>query len=223
MGISTANVVVIVMDETCVELHPHGQKGNVVLLQNADRNAVSENLPLSKTKENITLIGTVCNDPDLQQYLPQFLLPKGHKDKDADTYTSIWPTTGMPAPPPNVVVWRDTSGWTTIVTMKRYMKAMKAAIHRLRPGAVIVLAMDALPAHMAKDVLRYSARFFGHAVIIPGQLGWLLDILDTKVYSDFKNNLNAKVSAGRIASETGVINKAAFAEILFDCIRLAFV
>ena len=222
-AIATANVVILCMDETCVELHPHGHKGNVALLVNKDRSAWSENLELGKTKENITLIGTVCNDPELQKFLPQILLPKGRKDKDTGNWISIWPVTGMPEPPANVKIWKDTSGWNTAVMMMRYMKTMKAAIHLHRPGAVIVLAMDPHPTHMTKKVLQYSARHFGHTILFPGQLGYLFDILDTKVYNQFKEKLIMKNAAAKVESATGTITKGKFAQLLYDTIEESLV
>ena len=212
--LATANVVVCVMDETMVPLNFWGRKGNVVKVGKEDgQHVFTENV--GDVKGCLTLIATICNDPALQQHLKQILMPKGRKKKDSDEYESTWPKKGMPVQPPNVEIWTDTSGWCSGKHIIRYMKVLRNTIHQHRPGAQIVLAYDCCSAHIQVDVLRYSAKYLGHVMLFPGQLGWLFDILDTKVFNSFKAGMHEDSTHMRMASESGLLSKKQWAEVLY--------
>ena len=108
---ASANVVVLMMDETMVPLSFWGRSGNVVKVdQSVQGHAITENVSIGDQKASVTLIATICNDPGLQPHLKQVLIPKRKRKKDSEDYASAWPKKNMPAVPENVAVWENTSG-----------------------------------------------------------------------------------------------------------------
>ena len=214
IALASANVIICAMDETMIPLNFWGRKGNVVKVRKEDAQHVfTENI--DDAKACMTLIATICNDPGLQKHLKQILMPKGRKVKDSDEFQSTWPKSGMPETPDNVLVWQKTSGWCSTRHIVEYMKILRRTIHEHRPGATIVLAFDICPAHIGRDALRYSAQHLGHVILFPGQMGWLFDILDTKVFNLLKKGFHEDSARARMASPTGLISKKQWAEVLF--------
>ena len=214
IAIASANVVICVMDETMIPWNFWGRKGNVVKVRKEDAQHVfTENV--ADAKACMTLIATICNDPNLQKHLKQILMPKGRKLKDSDEFHSTWPNSGMPTIPDNIIVWQKTSGWCSTHHIVEYMKILRRTIQEHRPGATIVLAYDCCPAHIGRTALRYSAQHLGHVILFPGQLGWMFDIMDTKVFNGFKSSLHEDSKHARMASPTGVMSKHQWAEVVF--------
>ena len=197
-----------------IPLNFWGRKGNVIKVRKEDAQHVfTENVP--DEKACMTLIATICNDPALQKHLKQILMPKGRKVPNSDVVRSTWPKKGMPPTPENVIVWEKTSGWVSTKHIVEYMKILRRTVHEHRPGATIVLAFDCCSAHIGKAALRYSAQHLGHVLLFPGHLGWLFDILDSKVFGEFKKGLHADSVRLRMASEAGLLSRKEWAEVLF--------
>lgn len=219
MVLATANYVIFVMDETAVPLTLYGRKGNVLRADETLKDTFTENVTLEQTKAVITLIATLCSDPGLQKIIKQILLPKSKPTKDGESKTSTWPKHGMPEKPDNVEIWTEFSGWTTAAVMKKYMGQLKAIVNKHRPHHRIVLAYDPHPAHIEKSVLRYAARFFGFIVVFPGQLGYLFDMLDTKVFNVFKNDVHAEAMTKKLAMPAGKLTMQDWARTLYGSIN----
>ena len=218
---SASDTVICVMDETMVPFQFKSRKTNVVALADEHKDAITQNADPAATKTSMSLIGTICNRADLQPHLPQILLPKGKKNSDSGSVASSWGR-NMPEPPAPVQVWKEFSGWMTGASMKKYLQTLKAAIHSKAPGLTIVLVVDAAPAHMTMDVLRYAARSFGYCVIVPGNLGWLLDILDSKVYGPYKQYLFNEIVKKKVASAGGTMAKPEWARVVYESIDAFF-
>ena len=216
-----ANVVVCCMDETMVPLFFWGRKGNVCHLSKEDQGHVlTENVSLAEKKASLSLIATVVNDAALQKHLAQILMPKGRKQQaPKDGFVSTWPATNMPAVPENVQVWKTTSGWMSGPLMMSYLKVLKQTIAKHRPGAHIVLALDCASCHLDKSLLNYARMHFGYMLFFPGQMGYIFDILDSKVFGPLKNDLHKDATALKMESETGRLSKSQWASVLYGTIE----
>ena len=214
---ASANVVVLMLDETMVPLTFWGRAGNVVKVSKASQgHAITENVGIGDQKACMALIATICNDPTLQPHLKQILLLKGKRKKDSEDFVSTWPKKNMPPMPANVEVWTETSGWVKGADMIRYMKLQKKVIQQHRPGATIVLSFDCCPAHMDKKVLQYASRWFGPILLVPGGLGWVFDILDTKVFHPMKQSMSGDSMLAKIEGKKNSLSKQQWCRILYD-------
>ena len=101
-------------------------------------------------------------------------------------------------------------------------EAIEKTVALHRPGAKILLAFDCCPAHIEQSVLRYATVFFGPLLLFPGQLGWLFDILDTKVFNAFKQDLHVDGTAMKMASTDGRLKKPEWTAILYKNITKYF-
>ena len=214
---ATANVVVLMLDETMVPLSFWGRFGNVVQVSRASQgHTITENVGIGDQKACIALIATICNDPALQPHLKQILLPKGKRKKDSEEFQSTWPKKDMPPTPDNVDIWTDTSGWVKGAHMIRYLKLQRKVIQQHRPGATIVLSFDCCPAHIDKKVLDYASRWFGPVLLIPGGLGWVFDILDTKVFHPMKHAMSENSMLAKMETDSSTLSKQQWCKILYD-------
>ena len=214
---ASANVVVLMLDETMVPLTFWGRAGNVVKVSKAAQgHTMTENVGVGDQKASIALIATICNDPALQPHLKQILLPKGKRKKDSEEFSSTWPKKNMPPMPENVEVWEKTSGWVKGADIIRYMKLQRQVVQQHRPGATIVLSYDCCPAHLDKKVLQYASRWFGPILLIPGQLGWVFDILDTKVFHPMKHSMAEDSMFAKVEGKQTSLSKQQRCKILYD-------
>ena len=216
------DVVLCAMDETMIPFNFPSRRTNVVGTQYGHKDAVTANVTLNASKLSVSFIGTLCNHADLQPHLPQIIFPKATKKKDSEELQSMW-TGAMPDAPKPIEVWKQAKGWMTSTLMAAYLGTLKRVIKKRKPGHTIVLVVDPHGAHISAEVLRYAARYFGHIVIIPSQLGWALDLLDSKVYSGFKDNLYHAITAKKFQSPTGTITKPEWAGIIFSAIHSFFI
>ena len=193
-----------------------GKSGNVLKVdRSVQGHAITENVSIGQQKASVTLIATICNDPDLQPHLKQVLLPKGKRKKDSEDYASTWPKKDMPVVPDNVEVWEHTSGWVKGADVIRYMKLQRQVVQQYRPGAKIVIAFDCCPAHIDSKALQYASRWFGSILLVPGGLGWLFDILDTKVFHPMKQAMNEDSMLAKMKSDASVVSKQQWCNILY--------
>ena len=217
---ASANVVVLMLDETMVPLTFWGRAGNIVKISRASQgHTMTENVGIGDQKACVALLATICNDPTLQPHLKQILLPKGKRKKDSDGFVSTWPKKNMPPTPENVEIWTETSGWVNGKDIIRYMQLQRKVIQQHRPGATIVLSFDCCPAHMDMKVLQYASRWFGHILLIPGGLGWVFDILDTKVFHPMKHAMAEDSMVAKVQEKKSSLSKQQWCKVLFENIE----
>ena len=209
--ITEAHPIVLAMDETCLTFGDTGGKGNLLSLR-PDKNSpheITENVSLADRRRNITLVATITNDADLQQHLPQIILPRAKKTGGSDeTPKGEWPADLASADAP-VEVWTKTGGWMKATTLIHYLARVKSVVHKKRPGASMILVFDCHPSHYAVQALRYAARHFGFIILIPARLGYMFDILDTKVFLAHKRALYELYAERKIAQG---VSRLTFAE-----------
>jgi len=192
--------VVINLDETAMPRQLVGSRWNVMAMaQSSTATAlVYERAGTRDTHANTTLVACICNDPQLQPHLPQFLLTR-----DASLSRAEQAALGGVAPP---VTWlRGSAGWVSTQQMKAMLTILRRRVHECRPGCHVVVAFDAASQHLAADVLAHAARLRLLVLLVPARLTWLIQPLDTHVFAPLKRELQAAQLASRATHAQGVL------------------
>jgi hypothetical protein len=169
------------------------------------------------TRSHATLMAAVCDDPDLQKHLPQLLLTKD------ETLTRAEKAALATLPLP--IRWlAGSKGWMTSAICKQVFTIYRRAIRAVRPNADIVMVFDCASQHVTHEVLMHLNRLNMHTLLVPAGMTWLLQPLDTHVFSTLKRSLHDSQMRGRGASPLGILPAcswirlagAAIKEVLVD-------
>lgn len=206
------------LDETSLCLFPGRTRGNVFVSKK--RSLVEGRQTVAKWKKRccLTHVAVICDQPTAQPRMPQFIVGNEHTFRQRD----------MPALrrscPPNVTLVRQKSAWNNASLMVRIVAALGAATRTLRlqgTRVVVVLTMDALRVHFHPSVLRACARADVWPLFVPAKMTWLLQPLDTHVFSVYKSYLQRQYQRARVecADPTGDVDVAGFLECVHATIR----
>ena len=209
---SGRRLVVINMDETGISEAKHNSKGTWMHSAGFD-----EHEPEGKSKlqgfPRCCLIACVTDDPGLQRHLPQVFLPRT-------------PRSGVPSAPVRGVfanaaqpieAWHGSSGWNVLHTMKTWIRAVESVARHHRPGCSIVLVLDAYSVHASLKTARLCRALGIRVLYVPSGMTWLLQPLDTHVFSQMKRRMRQRMLRKRLDSETG---KLAWSDAL-ECATFA--
>ena len=196
-------VIIVAMDESAVCFGCGGKKGNVVAFDDRkdQREEITENLRLADRRHNVTLVGSIVSDSALQPYLPQLILPRQRASSGETAPKSLWPKSIGEIESDAIEVWPECGGWMKSKTLCRYMTCLRKIVNAHRPGSKLVLVYDSHPSHFAADALRHAAKLGIYVVIIPARLGYMLDILDTKVFLEHKRQIHLRAMEHKIEHE----------------------
>jgi len=79
--------------------------------------------------------------------------------------------------------------------------------------------MDAAPVHLASNVLRACAERSVHVIVVPAQMTWLLQPLDTHAFRLYKATCMRAFQTARTRADTGHLTVAAFLQVVYCTIR----
>jgi hypothetical protein len=164
------------------------------------------------TRSHATLMAAVCDDALLQKHLPQLLLTK---DK---TLTRAEKTALANLPRP--IRWlAGSSGWMTSSILKQVFTIYRREIRAIRPNAEIVMVFDVASPHMTREVFMHLNRLNLHTLLVPAGMTWLLQPLDTHVFSTLKRSLHDSQARGRAASPLGILPSCSWIRIAGEAVK----
>lgn len=189
-------VIVINLDETSIKCSWPQVQGNVVRpkLWFSKGHRPRAKASLKDMRSAITHVALVCDQPGIQALLPQIFI--GNE--------VAFPAADMENAPqhPRVQFWRRRSSWNSVELMQRIIEEISKALSVV-PGAQVILVMDAAPIHLHRAVLEHGMRHKVWLACVPAGLTWLLQPLDTHVFSPYKsylkNQYRAKLSQGAVS------------------------
>ena len=148
------------------------------------RDLMVEKASLQLKRSHCTLVASIASNENIQNVLPQVLLPKmvGKKKKWASALE-------LHALPPNIHIIPDTNGWMDLKIFKQYLNLLRDALAPLHPPKV-VLVMDCHPSHYSWKTLSLLRRWKWKVLLIPSKLTGLLQPLDAWVFAAFKKQLH---------------------------------
>ena len=202
------------IDETAVErLIPHRQ-GNCLVFRplSVAAGQVYERIARRDSHGHVTLMGCMSSEPDLQQFLPQFLLANDAKLSRAEKVRLR-----VLSPP---FVWLEGyAGWVNADSFCAIITRLRRAVLSARPGARVIIACDSASQHTTQQVISHAARLRVQLLFIPGRLTWLMQPLDTHVFGAFKHRLHHVQSSARAHSSDGTLPNVAWIDFLEIVVR----
>lgn len=210
------DVVLVNIDETPVYKQMQPRKGYVIQA-NLKRGATCySRVPVKDKRGMSTALGCIVNVPELQPYMPQFILTKDTvmSKKEKELLASLAePVRWVPG----------TKGWVSADNLKPLLTQIRKAIRFRRPNAVIVLCIDCAPVHTTHSTLTHCSRLGLHVLLLPGGLTWLLQPLDSHVFAAFKKKLAEVQEAKRGRELSGIMPPNAWVGLLGDAIHSVLV
>ena len=188
------------MDETAIPLHQIWRPG---LLSATARSlkrqprGIARNASRGERRTMFTLLAFVCNDEDVQQYLPQIML------FNAATTTASEIGQIRQQLPENVFLWVETKAWNTAPVMNRAVNIMAKTLQQHKVDRQIILMCDVFRAHMTRSVWKNMTRLRIFYMLIPAKMTWALQPCDTHVFSIFKRHLSDLSQAAALRNESG--------------------
>ena len=198
--------VFVNMDETLVSKIAAQSSGFVPSRQvQKERHMVRKKLGPDRHDVRTSLLGTVCNDPALQPFLPQVFLPcySKHVVPPMEVLGEYRRSRGP------LEYWHNTNGWSSGRLIQRWLTRLRSIISSVRPGAWIIVVLDCATSHLHAEVLRHARRMSLLMLIIPAGLTFIFQVLDAYIYADLKRSIRRGLIRHTSASPGGVVQRLA--------------
>ena len=196
----SAPVIVVAMDETSVANIKRAAGGAVVrrnVQSELRQAATSAPRPMGRT----SLLAAVCNDRDLQKFLPQVWLPRTHTNRlPSAEVRAVFTDCGAPQE-----AWHGSQGFSTSRVVRAWLRRLHRKIKLHRPGSRLVVVLDVCPAHVAPDTLATARQLDIALAFVPARLTWLLQLLDTHVFAQLKREMRKNMWAAKQRTQDGII------------------
>jgi hypothetical protein len=181
-GIDTA--VWINIDETPIPYHFGGRHGwKKHKPPDTMKQSMVERATLQLQRSHCTLLASIASRTDVQNVLPQILLPKVPGGKKWNTVSS------METKPDNVDIIMGSNGWMDMKMLKQCLEKLRAAMVPLDVNKVVIV-MDCHPSHYAWKTLALLRHWKGKVLLLPSKLTGVLQPLDVSIFADFKKKLH---------------------------------
>ena len=192
------------MDETSIRLYPGAVAGLVVRRALSGELVAPAKRPLhhatrGQRRGAFTLVAFICDDVEVQKVLPQIIVAA------APILSKSMAAAVQPRLARNVYVIRRKSAWVNTGLLVEIMKLVGKI---LKPWAAThqpVLLFDALPAHLAPEVLRTAGNNNLWTIVIPAKMTGLLQPLDTDAFAKCKAFLRSRYRDAAVASGDGKV------------------
>ena len=149
------------------------------------------------------LLGTVCNDANVQPHLPQVILPAYSKHvRPPANALQAYQRTRSP-----LEYWHGTNGWTSTAIIIRWLTRLRAVVSSARPEAWIVLVWDCASVHLNPQVLGHMRRLQMLVLFIPAGLTHVFQVLDVYIYADLKRRMREHFVRRSCAAPTGTLDR----------------
>ena len=152
-----------------------------------------------RTNTKTTLLATVCDNRDLQPYLPQIVLARYTQNGTPPApIVRACAQTGEP-----LEYWHRTSGFVTSALIKKWAVRVRSITHSFNPDAWILLVWDCSQTHLNVDVARYLRRLGILVILVPAKLTWLLQVLDVCVFKALKTRIRMEKTSMQCSDPEG--------------------
>ena len=209
--------VIINMDETKLQHDWVQEKGwttNFPVAKVMTAN-FKQRVDRAATRAQTTLLAMIISDPALQRHVPQILLPYDTERRPMSAQMrNLLQSYQHP-----VTYMRGSNGWCTQEVMCDVLTCLRAWMRRYCPGKRLVLMIDAMSAHVTKEVLQMAARYQIFILLIPGSCTWLLQPLDVFVFHLLKERLRSKCLRIKANSENGMVGTFDWIAVVHDAVH----
>lgn len=214
--------VCINLDETMVRHEYASPSGNVARAPRIELRAANlffQRVRKDQEKAGTTLLALLCDNEALQPHLPQIWLPKDTAAKPMSGALRQEFRLAVADKYPQQV-WGGSGGWMTSPLFAIILRLIsRRVLARLGPGYVIVLIFDAAGPHATVEVLETAETLGMIVLLIPGQLTWLLQMLDVKVFGRLKARLRADFMGARLLCDDGRLPRNRWVSIAVQAVQ----
>ena len=144
--------VILNMDETSLSSVEDQGKG-LRTCRRSSRGAhpVRRRDSADRSNGKTTLVATVCDNRDLQPYLPQVVLARyTQQAAPPAALSTAYANSGEP-----LEYWHRTAGYATSNIIKKWAVRVRSIVHSFNPDAWILLVWDCSQVHLNEDVARH--------------------------------------------------------------------
>ena len=210
-------VCLLNLDETSVSFAEARRSGNVVMASKGTLKALFyERIARRETHGHLTLVALLCADASMQPHVPQLLLTK-------DVGLLVAEKAALRRLQPPVFWILGTDGWVTQDNLPHLLTIIRRHICHHLPHHEIVLLLDCAAQHVTARVFAHASRLRMHLLFVPGKTTWLLQPLDTHVFSLFKRTLHQLQTDARAATPDGCLGRSDWVNLLDQAIRQVLV
>ena len=153
------------------------------------RQAMRVPVNIYQARHHCTVMGAICNQPEVQPLLPQIVLP--NTKGAVRVWNRISRSGGMPL---NVHIILGERGWFTVTSLLKYLSILHSVLSTTGYSRV-VLVWDAARSHMSLPVLRRIRRYGWMPLYIPSHMTPYLQPLDVFVFKSLKQCIHNAVFA----------------------------
>jgi hypothetical protein len=196
------------LDETAVSMCSPAAKGMVVT-KRWWRGQVrpGQSIPRSVRRSMVTHVGLCTHRTDVQGRLPQIFIGNER------IFTQRLMGAVSDLLPPKILFWRKKSSWNTAALMVQILNEISHALEAF-PKVQIILVLDCSKIHLTPAVLKTAADLNLWLLVVPARCTWLLQPLDTHVFSPYKAFLRRAYRDSKNAE--GQVSPEAWAQTLVD-------
>ena len=199
------------LDETSVCFFQGSGKGTIIV--DKKRARPMQNVSRAKRRRCLTHVAFVCDRPDLQPLLPQYII--GNE--------STFLVASLPAlecaKPPCVTLIRQKSAWNNGLMCARIIRRLGVVLRPYVEELQPILLLDAVKLHTTKEVLAACRAAKIWPILVPAKLTWLLQPLDTDAFLPYKNHLRRAYQEARARSADGDLSIGEFLACVYDSVR----
>lgn len=199
------------LDETSICLYQGDGKGTVFI--DKKRGPPTQKVLRGKRRCCMTHVALVCDRPDVQAALPQFLIGNEHTLLLRDMPTLL------ASRPPNTTLLRQKSAWSNDELMATIVRDLGRSLESFRGVYQPIFLFDAVRIHLTRRVLNAIRRAGIWPVLVPARMTWLLQPLDTHVFRLFKIALRREFQAQRLRCELGDLSTPEFLTCVYAAAR----
>ena len=168
-----------------------------------------------RTDVKTTLIGVMCDAPELQPVLPQVVCPRYTKDALPPQHIlDLYAAVGSP-----LEFWHKSSGWVGSQIFIKWITRVRTIVSSFNSSAWIVLTLDCSNAHLNVKTIRHLRRLGVLVVFLPAKLTWLLQPLDVYAFGELKQRIRVAQTALRMSASSGSLDIGSWINGTADAIR----
>ena len=208
----TRRVIWVNIDETGIWFGYNHKKGTV-LCSEAWKDAVNphqmhERFTLKDIRSRVTYVAAASNDAEVQRVLPQVIMT------NANFATKDFQRHALEKLPDNCELWVDNSAWMNKDKFLVYLQKVHAKVQSIAIGCLLIIVVDALGCHYNDEIAFWAFSVNVIIVLIPGSMTWMLQPLDVYGLAQFKHSLLQQLCHARARTETGMLTKNAWIDIV---------
>ena len=158
--------------------------------------SLTNNIPKGQLRGSITHVSMICDDPEIQPRLPQLVII-GSRFITKEEFACIEPSAERAC----LRLVRNKTSWMNTDIFEYMVTQLALALGDAKNSRTIYVYGDAYKAHIGRRAWKAFAKQGMNYCLIPANMTWILQPLDTRAFAGYKNflaNECQRISVARI-------------------------